>query len=384
MSTRYQNKNGKGLFVNPDSSAYNIPEDFNLENCTIEDVDRALFTLFDKDLPFTYVHKGETRRSPVIFASGERFAVLRRKKPLRDKAGSLVLPLVSIMRTGIHQAPMMGSATSQNIDIVVSRKLSDKDSDYQKILNKMNLQNSDDAARSIALRRSAAGQDNADKGVVNKQAAVSHQQPTTLRQVENIPISLDPSIKDNIYEVITMPPPKYYVANYEITFWTQYTVQMNNMLMSMMSLYQNYAQRTFKLETPKGYWFVAYVEEDFSPGNNFDDFADSERLVRYSFNLKVPAYVIGDVSPSGPSGFRKFVSAPQFSFGIETSIPINVNVPVGQVDSSRAKDYLLNEFLTELDSLPKQSIGTSGAPTSIKGPIINELTGSTSIGGKEV
>ena len=57
MSTRnFNNKNGAG----------NIPEDLDIPACTIEDVDRSLFNLFDKQLPFTYKHKKGTKKAPVI------------------------------------------------------------------------------------------------------------------------------------------------------------------------------------------------------------------------------------------------------------------------------------------------------------------------------
>ena len=46
-----------------------IDPDFNLPSCTIEDVDRALFNLFDKDLNLVFEQKKTTKKVPVIFAS---------------------------------------------------------------------------------------------------------------------------------------------------------------------------------------------------------------------------------------------------------------------------------------------------------------------------
>ena len=60
----------------------NIPDDFVLPSCGIEDVDRAVFKLFDEELPLFFEAKGKTERIPVIFATGERAFVLRRNKPL--------------------------------------------------------------------------------------------------------------------------------------------------------------------------------------------------------------------------------------------------------------------------------------------------------------
>ena len=121
----------------------NAPDDFEIPSCTIEDVDRALFTLFDKQLPFVYKHKEGTKKAPVIFATGERFAVLRRKEPLRDKSGAIVLPLISIMRSGITQSPTMGAGTNQNQDMIIKKRLSSEDALYQRLVNKVGLKNSD-------------------------------------------------------------------------------------------------------------------------------------------------------------------------------------------------------------------------------------------------
>jgi hypothetical protein len=79
----------------------NVPDDFSIPPVGIEDIDRAIFTLFDKKLAFETKVNSQTTRVPVIFASGERFALTRRDNPLRDKNNTLILPLISIKRGSI-------------------------------------------------------------------------------------------------------------------------------------------------------------------------------------------------------------------------------------------------------------------------------------------
>ena len=114
MSTRDTNNRQRGL----------EPDDFNLQSCTIEDVDRAIFNLLNVSLPFTFKHREGTKRAPVIFATGERFAVLRRKEPLRDKSGVLILPLISVMRKSITQSPTMGAGTNQTVEHTIKKRIS--------------------------------------------------------------------------------------------------------------------------------------------------------------------------------------------------------------------------------------------------------------------
>ena len=271
--------------------ANSIPDDFEIPNCTIEDVDRALFNLFDKQIPFVSRRKESTRRIPVIFATGERFAVLRRKEPLRDKQGAIILPLISIMRTGVSQTPTMGAATSQNLPMTIRQRLSPEDPLYQRLVNKNNFRSSDNLISEEAQPDYPAVLTGTIPGRIASRCAPSRTTSMNSREGKVLP----PQLGQNIFEVITMPPPKYYTATYEVTFWSQYTQEMNNMLMTMMSLYQSYSQRSFKLETPKGYWFVGYGGEALSPGNNFDDFTDNERVIRYSFEITVPAYIAGEM-----------------------------------------------------------------------------------------
>ena len=48
----------------------------------------------------------------------------------------------------------------------------------------------------------------------------------------------------------------------------------------------------FKIESPKGYWFVARCDSSLTSGDNFDQFQDDERIIKYSFNVSVQAYNI--------------------------------------------------------------------------------------------
>ena len=349
MSTRDSNNSQAGL----------EPSDFNLQPCTIEDVDRAVFNLLETSLPFNYKHREGTRRAPVIFATGERFAVLRRKEPLRDKAGALILPLISVMRKGITQSPTMGAGTNQTVEHTIKKKLSSDDPIYQRLINKSDLVNSDDLVSESALVKDDG--DGLVTGSVEGRIASRRNRRRKTLDTRNGKI-FSPNFGENIFEIITMRPPNYYTAEYEVTFWAQYTIQMNEMIMALMSLYQSYSQKTFKLETEKGYWFVGYVDDALSPGDNFDDSTDSERLVRYSFTMTVPAYLIGEGFSNSRKNVTRYVSAPHIDFGfdISTSEIISItnknNTPV---QSANANDYIGSDARTIDEALPGQSIGES-------------------------
>ena len=47
----------------------NIPEDFSIPPCGLEDVDRAVFSLFEKRLQLEVKIDGQTTKVPVVFAA---------------------------------------------------------------------------------------------------------------------------------------------------------------------------------------------------------------------------------------------------------------------------------------------------------------------------
>ena len=296
-----------------------IPENFEMPSCGIEDVDRAMFKLFNEDLPFYYEHEGDQKRIPCVFAGGERAMILRRKKPLRDRQGALVLPLVSIMRNGLEQTTEGGIGPGDGT-ITIRKKLAKEDRQYKKLFNPHSLKNQQGIG-------AATGDTNTDLHIASK----------------------------NIYEVITMPAPRFYKATYEITFWAQYLQQMNNIVEAFISSYNIAPAMSFKIETDKGYWFVATVESGISDSTNFDGYADDERVIKTSITMSVTGYLINPSFSGAPSPFRRYVSAPKVQFEI-TSDPIH-NVSSSKLPSYDPDDYVFDDIMNTEYPLPGAAVG---------------------------
>jgi len=346
------------------------PGDIEIPPCTVEDVDRSVFNLFDKQLPFQAKSNSEgIKRIPVIFATGERFAVLRRKEPLRDKTGAIILPLISIMRSGINQDPDNGISGGQTSPIVIKRRLSKDNPIYKRLINENRLKNQDENADASHNLTPVGG--GAIPGTIGTRRTPPHQSQES--RSGNL---LKPQLSNNIYETLTIPPVKYYTATYNITFWSQYTQEMNNMLMTIMSLYQNNHRRTFKLETDKGYWFVGYASSELNPENNTDDFKDQERLIRCSFEIKVNAYIIAPQYPGSPSYIRRYVSAPTIEFDTFSTIgKIIVNPQTVQRNDPNV--FVLEDLYSETNDLPD-----TGDASSIVNSLNNHLdNGPATVGG---
>ena len=332
MSTRDSLKppSGANESIPSGQDGTNIPEDFFLPSCGLEDIDNAFFDLFDQQLNFNIENKSKTLTVPVIFATGERFAIVKRRKPIRDAAGALILPVIAIRRTGINQSPGIERLADIG-DLVIKKRLSSKDPAYQNLVNKYNFKNQDNVATfthsedSTDPRSSTAG-------------TVNSRRPKTKDTIDvqrgNL---LAPNIGRNIFEILTIPFPHFISVSYEVTFWTQYMSHMNQLIEKFVSSYTG-NRNQFKIETDKGYWFVAYPDNNVTNADNFDDFSQEERLVRYTFNMTVPAYIVGTQNAGQMSPVRRYYSSPDVTFDVFTSnAPISKHPdqlpdPAGDID----------------------------------------------------
>ena len=93
--------NYKDQAIPPKFDGENIPDDFSIPPCGIEDMDKALFNLFNDRIHFTIEVDNKPKKVPVVFATGERFALTKRPLPIRDRNNALILPIVSIRRKNI-------------------------------------------------------------------------------------------------------------------------------------------------------------------------------------------------------------------------------------------------------------------------------------------
>lgn len=312
------------------------PTDFSVPSCGPEDVDRAFFELFNSQLPLQYTsskESGEMRRVPVVFASGERFALAAKKRPLVDKNGALILPMIAITRSGISMENTKGNVMlDRSPEVVIKKKVSSEDPLYQALMGTNGFDNTGIAPQSNIGFSSATGR------------------------------ALDPNMKKGIYEVYVIPGPKYFTVKYEINIWAQYVQQLNDIIQAILGAFP-FTGRSIKVESSKGYWFVAYFGEEVSMDNNLTDFTDNERLVKANMTAEVPGYLVAPSFPGSPNGVRSYTSAPTITFDVSLSgVPPETHS--GNLMSTNVDNHILTQVETDDSQGPIQAIGTSAVATN--------------------
>lgn len=266
MNNRYNDKEGR------------IP----VKEVTIETVDQAFFDYFDKRLKLFADSPSGKRKVSVMFSQGERWALIK-KQAFRDSNGTLILPLISLNRTGIDRTPGLGGMGVQVPNIVISKVIHGKTPNLQNLLENRRL--------------SGFPQEKKDKLV---------------------------------YEINTLPFPDFAIAQYSVTIWSQFQTQMNDIIQNIFSNYK--FRNSFVMpvdydgDLPKGnsYYFVGLTD----PGSqnsqsNFEEFSDTERLVRYTYTVRIPFYLLlnpteetlsyGNNEKTGKKEVYKFQNSPNIS-----------------------------------------------------------------------
>ena len=289
-----------------------VTSDFVVPSVGLEDVDSAIFNLFDKEIPIQIDETSSSgmKKVPVIFAGGEKWAMLKRNKPLRDKSNTLILPLITIGRAGFSQTStedLVGRGINQKTgEIVISRRLDKSDRGYQNLINRTSLQGQQNLA--VTPIDAFMGQ-LSTKGNIG-----DFSEDPTVRSGGLI--SGRKSNIGNVYETIVIPSPQFITVTYDVIVWTQYTHHMNQVIETIISSYLPQTQG-WRLDTPKGYWFIANVDDgSFATETNFEDMSQGERIIKQKFSVKVPAFILASSAPGVPIAAKKYVSVASVSFDV--------------------------------------------------------------------
>lgn len=335
------------------------PSNFTIPSCDIEDVDISLYSLFNEHIGFRTVTIPDGENSPfninkpyVIFATGERFALVKKLHPPRDKSKQLMLPAISIRRKSFSQTPedITGRGMNQFTgDIVIQRKLASEDRDYQNLLNKLAIDALNPNGPS-SLREQGSNGPTKDLGV--SQGAL-----------------LDPKLGNNVWEIISIPQPQFYTATYEVTLWTTHTIHMNYLITTLLSA-QLPQGKTFRLNTPKGYWFIATIADELSSADNFSEFKEEKRIIRYTFQVTVKAFILAPQGPGIPVPIRRTISATEIVFDLKVA-PGRIKAPQGPLDG---KESVFS--LTDIEANPEQAqTPTTDERFLVEKSFINPVTG---------
>ena len=315
------------------AALFNVEDFQELPTCGVEDLDQAVYELFSEKLPFFYRNNNTQVRMPAIFASGERAVMLKKRRALRDNTGALILPVISVLRTGLEQDPEGFGLTPVQQEILIKKKIYKNNSEYKREKNLEGLDNADYTVKELVK----------DGHFSRRDYNLGDQFPSIRNNSQNI------------YEYYTIPVPRFFKCTYEITFWCQFQKQLNSALEALLDFY-NTPARSFMLESEKGYKFTANIDGQINQDNNVDNLTDAERIVKASINLTSYGYIINPDYPGSISSVKRYVTQPKIVF--ETNIgTVPQILKTNGLSSNDPNNYIEDDWAHEFANLPGSSLG---------------------------
>jgi len=224
----------------------------------IEQADRAIHKWLDEKMNVHCNTNKGWKKVRVKWVAGERSHVSKAVKEMRDSSGALILPIITLQRNGIKKDPAMKGTAWAHIPEVL-----DEQGGSLQISRRINQKKTSEFTNSTIKRR--------------------HKQPNfRTRKSEKV-----------VYETVSVPMPTYVEIQYEISIWTEYQQQMNEILEPFIT--RRGGVNNFSI-SHDGLRYEAFMDSDFSTQSNVGELGADERKYEAKVNIRVLATLIGDGS----------------------------------------------------------------------------------------
>ena len=209
---------------------------------TLKDIDLCMLNHVRDVMQITIRESGENVRVPVMYGNQERWKNVRKNGAVRDRNGSLIMPLIMIRRTDVNFNPSMPFSYDQDLKGIVSNP----------------------------VRVSKWSKDNR-----YSRFGVQHgQQP--------------------IREMITTGVPDWVDCTYSIVALTNYIEQMNLITETFV-----FHENTYWGEA-LDFRFLSQLGGSFADATEMD--VDGERLVKLEFEIILKGYLLPEAYNTTPTG----------------------------------------------------------------------------------
>jgi hypothetical protein len=148
--------------------------------------------------------------------------------------------------------------------------------------------------------------------------------------------------------------------------------QSNQMLETLIVNFTGQGEE-IPMITSGGYELIAFFSGPFSnSGTNLDDFTDSERVIKHTFSVTVPGYIINPKHPGMPKMLRSYISAPNISFGTLTGDVEKINY-----QPERKSETVKRHVLQDLTNIKEHELVRGESREVIQNTIVNPFSKST-------
>ena len=254
---------------------------------TIENIDYAMMSWVKEDLDLSARTNEGFTKVPVLWQAPERAFQIKNKKDLRDDAGALKLPLISVERTAIVKDPARRGSFQANYYskdkngrsgrwVIAKRIVPDKTRNFATVGNtRTNL----DVKRQLYKPR------------VNHKVVI---------------------------QSLSIPIPVYVTLEYKITLKCEYQEQMNSLTAPFVA---RTGQANAFVMRRNGHLYEGFIDQSFAQTNNVSNLAEEMRMYTTDITIKVLGYLIGEGDNDDRPIIRIDENTVEFQFPSEREVP---------------------------------------------------------------
>ena len=265
-------------------------EEITLQPSGLETIDRAMLNFINVELDLQLTSNEGFKKVPVLWTTTERAFQVKEDKELRDKDGTLILPLITIARTGVNKEPGRRGIPYANL-------YPDPDAKGGTIT----------IARQINQKKTAEFQN----ALANKRYGVNSQ----VRSKRYNASKDDLSVGKVVYDTITIPLPTWVTVKYEVALRTEYQQQMNDLIRPFFTIAGNSPMP--KRITAQGHAYEVFIDGSFADNSNQTNLGMEQRNYETIIGIDVLGYLIGEGENQEPPSVVKRQNAVEFKFGRE-------------------------------------------------------------------
>tara|TARA_B100000035_G_scaffold315416_1_gene335959 strand:+ start:4409 stop:5284 length:876 start_codon:yes stop_codon:yes gene_type:complete len=221
----------------------------------ILNVDKALLNFIENDLNISVTTSEGFKKVPVIWSGAERAYQTKKDQLVRDESGALILPLITIERTGVAKDLSKKGTIQANIMPI-----------------------KDEKGGSIQIARRLKQ---------DKTAVFANTNSLKKRKRINFPIAN----KKKVFETITIPLPIYLTVEYEIKIRTEYQQQMNEIITPFIT--RPGGVNYVIIKDGEHHRYEAFLKPDYELSNNISSFSNEERKFETTITIEVLGYIVG-------------------------------------------------------------------------------------------
>jgi|TARA_R100001163_G_C5057934_1_gene194487 hypothetical protein len=272
----------------PSGSANYSLSEVGMLGSSIEDIDRAMFD-WVKDLELSSHTEDSFKKINILWQAPERAFQIKHDKDLRDHAGALKLPLVSVERTGITKDP--------------SRKGSFQAHLYSNDKNGR-------AGRMVVAQKIVPQKTQNFAIASGTRNATQHKRQKYYPRVN----------KKVVIRSLSIPIPVYVNVDYKIVLKTEYQQQMNDLMAPFIT---RTGQINGFLMRRNGHLYEGFIDQGFTHNNNVSNLGEEIRQFTSEITIKVLGHLVGE----GASDDRPIVRIDENV--VEYQFPAELDVPAG-------------------------------------------------------